>query len=100
MFENGTKIQCFDNDPDHLYGWCGVCDPEAVQGQAGFCDPMSHQVYLSEDDLKEATVTQHDKNWGWCSKSCLVRQINPEAAAATMLQVAFVNILAKRDCVG
>ena len=96
VHENGTKVNCFDNDPDQCYGWCGVCDPKAEKGQPGFCHPNFQD---ENDDLNEATETKPDKNWGWCSKSCLLRQVS-NGAMTNKLQVAFVNILAKIDCVG
>ena len=103
IHENGTKINCYDNDPNE-FGWCGVCDPEAEKGQPGFCEQKIRGQNVYDDyELNEVTETKPDKSWGWCSRSCLLRQIpDPEfqTGRKANLQVGFVNILAKKDCVG
>ena len=96
IFENGTSQNCFDND--NYSGWCGVCDPKAKKGQRGHCTPIQGD---SENE-NEATLTMPDKNWGWCSNICMDPKRfrhSMQQAAASKLQVAYVNILAKQDCV-
>ena len=61
------------------------------------------QSDTNTNNNEEATLTMPDKNWGWCSKICAQPKRfrnSLQTAAASTLQVAYVNILAKKDCVG
>ena len=100
IFDNGTSQNCFDVDVHS--GWCGVCDPNAAEGQRGHCRPIQGDNSWNDNE-EEATMTTPDKNWGWCSSICVQPKRfrhSLHEATATKLQVAFVNILRKKDCVG
>ena len=99
IFDNGTSQNCFDVDVHS--GWCGVCDPNATEGHRGHCHQIQGNAW--NDNEEEATITTPDKNWGWCSSICVQPKRfrhSLHEAAASKLQVAFVNILGKKDCVG
>ena len=121
IWENGTRLDCFDNKPGQ-HGWCGVCNSNAKSGEKGFCDGpdsmnlkvCSLTTFLTNFwafrwfcynqcslwlPLKEATNASATKNWGWCDQHCQAQCKDNNYHTASKLQVARVDILDDPDCV-
>ena len=95
-----TKEICYDNEPWTL-GWCGVCNHKALKGHEGYCDTevnLNWGQKMNEENLKEATKTTPQNNWGWCSNECWARQYS-KTSLARFLQVAHVHVIESNVCV-
>ena len=95
-----TKEICYDNEPWTL-GWCGVCNHKALKGHEGYCDTevnLNWGQKMNEENLKEATKTTPQLNWGWCSNECWARQYS-KTSLARFLQVAHVHVIESNICV-
>ena len=94
---NGSQETCYDNEAT-VYGWCGICDLNETDN----CQNLSAEALWGfgrdSPHLSGASSLQPDKNWGWCDKTCFSR-LGISTSAATMLQVAFVDVLSRGDCV-
>jgi len=98
IYKHKTKeIQCYAHSAlDHSansHGWCGTCNPDAAIGERGYC-PYTGSEDEAENDSKENTIVQTNRNWGFCSPFC-----SPDYDYFTKtLQETTITILTDEEC--